>query len=387
MRASRPLRVAILAHSTIPRGGVVHALALGDALARLGHEAVVHAPDKSGAGFFRQTLCQTISVAAASAAPSTREMVETRIADYVRHFEIASYRRFDVYHAHDGISGNALATLRERGLIGEFARTVHHIDAFADARIAALQHRAIVSAERHFAVSRLWAGTLAKDFAISATIVGNGVDRRFFSPVADGREDGLRSRFELGRQPVYLAVGGVEERKNTIRILQAFRQVRVIHPTARLIVAGGASLLDHGAYQDAFHAEMASDPQSGRAVILAGPIDQADMAALYRIADTVVFASLKEGFGLVALEAIACGAPVVVSRIAPFTEHFNDLDVAWCDPLNVGSIANAMAAAVTPPIRGQLLAHRERALSGHDWDRTAAAHLPAYESLGEAVHA
>jgi glycosyltransferase-like protein len=280
MSPSRPLRIAILAHSTIPRGGVVHALALGDAVARLGHEAVVHAPDAGGAGFFRQTLCRTMSVTATNAGPSTREMVETRIADYVKHFEIVSRRRFDVYHAHDGISGNALATLRERGLIGGFARTVHHIDAFADARIATLQHRAIVTAERLFAVSRLWADTLAKDFKITAAIVGNGVDRRFFSPVADGREDGLRTRFELGRQPIYLAVGGVEERKNTIRILQAFRQVRVIHPTARLIIAGGASLLDHGAYQSAFHAEMASDPQTARAVILTGPIDHADMAAL-----------------------------------------------------------------------------------------------------------
>ena len=44
------LRVAILAHSTNPRGGVVHALELGDALCRLGHDATVHAPDVTGAG-------------------------------------------------------------------------------------------------------------------------------------------------------------------------------------------------------------------------------------------------------------------------------------------------------------------------------------------------
>ena len=53
------LRIAILTHSTNPRGGVVHALELGDALTRLGHHAVVHAPDPHGAGFFRSTLGQT----------------------------------------------------------------------------------------------------------------------------------------------------------------------------------------------------------------------------------------------------------------------------------------------------------------------------------------
>ncbi len=45
------LRVAILTHSTNPRGGVVHALALAEALCELGHEAVVHAPDPSRTRF------------------------------------------------------------------------------------------------------------------------------------------------------------------------------------------------------------------------------------------------------------------------------------------------------------------------------------------------
>ena len=115
MNLTRPLRIAILAHSTNPRGGVVHALALGDALTRLGHEAVVHAPDAKGGGFFRKTLCDTVSVAAAPAGSSMREMVETRIADYVSYFDTPARRRFDVFHAQDGISGNALATLNERG--------------------------------------------------------------------------------------------------------------------------------------------------------------------------------------------------------------------------------------------------------------------------------
>jgi glycosyltransferase-like protein len=384
---SLSLRIAILTHSTNPRGGVVHALALGDALTRLGHEAVVHAPDAKGGGFFRETVCGAVSVPATPVGPSMREMVETRIADYVRYFETAANRRFDIFHAHDGISGNALATLRERGMICKFARTVHHVDRFEDPLVAQLQVSAITSASGHFVVSRMWRDALVRDFEISATIVGNGVDRRFFSTILDGREQALRARFDLGSGPVYLTIGGVEERKNTLRILQAFRQIRAIHPSARLIVAGGASLLDHGVYHSAFQAEMAEDAQSAAAVTLTGPIDQADMPALYRIADALVFPSVKEGFGLVALEAIACGTPVVTSRIAPFTEHFGDLDVVWCDPFNVGSIANAMAAVLTPPIWRQLASRAARALAPHDWSRTAAAHLPVYESLLERAHA
>ncbi len=52
--SSSRLRIAILTHSTNARGGVVHGLELADALTRLGHTAVVHAPDPSGKGFFRK---------------------------------------------------------------------------------------------------------------------------------------------------------------------------------------------------------------------------------------------------------------------------------------------------------------------------------------------
>ncbi len=53
-------RIAILTHSTNPRGGVVHALELGDALCRLGHDVTVHAPDATGAGFFPPHACRTV---------------------------------------------------------------------------------------------------------------------------------------------------------------------------------------------------------------------------------------------------------------------------------------------------------------------------------------
>src|SRR5258708_32048968 len=144
------LRIAILTHSTNPRGGVVHALELGDALCRLGHDATVHAPDAASRGFFRNALARTVCVAASPVGRGVATLVETRIADYLRHFERAAHRGFDVWHAQDGISANALATLKERGLIAGFARTVHHVDDFADPRIPALPLPAISPPLRPF---------------------------------------------------------------------------------------------------------------------------------------------------------------------------------------------------------------------------------------------
>ncbi|MGL1213324.1 glycosyltransferase, partial [Vibrio parahaemolyticus] len=88
----------------------------------------------------------------------------------------------------------------------------------------------------------------------------------------------------------------------------------------QLVIAGGASLLDHSDYQQRFDAALAAlaVPADGPApVIRTGPLAQPDMPALYRLADALAFWSLREGFGLAVLEAMASGVPAVVSRIAP----------------------------------------------------------------------
>ena len=68
------------------------------------------------------------------------------------------------------------------------------------------------------------------------------------------------------------------------------------------------------------------------------------MPALYRLADGAGLPLLKEGFGLCVLEAMACGTPVVVSRIAPFTEYLGERDALLCDPDDPASIAGGDGA-------------------------------------------
>jgi glycosyltransferase-like protein len=382
------LRIAILAHSTNPRGGVVHALELGDALCRLGHDATVHAPDAGGKGFFRDSLARTVCVAASPAGDSVTAMVETRVADYLRHFERAEHRAFDVWHAQDGISANALATLKARGLIAGFARTVHHVDDFADPLLAALQSRAIGQADRLFVVSEMWRAFLARAYGRDAVVVGNGVDGGRFSPRADATDGELRTRLGLSPETqVFLAIGGIEQRKNTLALLEAFRIVHACCPSSRLIIAGGASLLDHSACLTRFAAALTASGLPDGAVIRTGPLPQAVMPALYRAAAALVFPSIKEGFGLVALEAMACGVPVVVSRIPPFTEYLDDGDVLWCDPHDTASIAEAMAAALDGPVRNALIPRGLAVAARHDWATAARAHLPVYEALAEAAYA
>jgi len=202
---------------------------------------------------------------------------------------------------------------------------------------------------------------------------GNGVDLDRFDARPQGGDSAVAARYGLRPgAPLWLLVGGVEERKNTRRAFEAFCLHRRAWPTAQLAIVGGASLLDHGAYQLAFRdAVAASDVQP----IFTGAVADAEMAALYRLADGLLMPSLREGFGLVVLEALVSGTPAVVSRQPPFTEYLDD-EVAWCDALDAHDIAAAMDRALAaPPAAVPDVCRR------HSWAASAARHVTLYRAL------
>lgn len=386
---SRPLRIAMLAHSTNPRGGVVHAMHLSEALAELGHQVTLFAPDSTGTGFFRSPKVASQAFPVARAPSAMTAMVEQRIRDYVHFFERRGTRDFDLFQAHDGISGNALATLAERGHIGGFLRTVHHVDDFADPKLMDLQARSIDAAVQLFTVSDHWSQYFRHRGRV-ATCVGNGVDARRFRRLENESDVRLRKRLAIAGAPIFLAVGGIEARKNTLNILKAFAEARAVLPAAQLVIAGGVSLLDHHDYQSAFNEVLASSPELAGAVHVIGAVPDEEMPALYRLADALVFASIKEGFGLVVLEAMASGLPVVLSSIAPFTDYVPDAAAHWCDPRRAASIADAMVSAVRADVSSARIAAGFETAARHDWKNVAAAHLPAYRAAArnrETVHA
>ncbi|ACK86155.1 MSMEG_0565 family glycosyltransferase [Methylorubrum extorquens] len=388
------LRIAILTHSTNPRGGVAHCLALAEALCALGHEAVVHAPDPAGRGFFRDAACPTVSVAAQLVTGATADLVRARISDYLRHFATPAACDFDVFHAHDGIGGNALATLRHRRLIPGFVRTVHHVDSFSDPLLAEWQDRSIREATRLLCVSRTWADWIRDDLGAEADVVGNGVDLTAYRSEPTGADTAVRERWGLGPGPVILSVGGFEERKNTLGIIEAFARLRARHRQAQLVVAGGVSLLDHATYRARCRAALASAGLMvgpGSAVIETGPVPQADMPALYRVADALAFPSWKEGFGLCVLEAMACGTPTIVSRQPPFTEYLAATDALFVDPADPDAIADALAVSMGLETRDRLRTAGLARAALHSWRVCAERHLDAYAACArvrqEPIHA
>ena len=386
--SNRPLRIALLTHSVNPRGGVVHTLELATALHRAGHEVTVLAPAAPGQRLFRTPPCAVELVQLHGTPRDTVEMVHLRIAAFMQHLRgLLRQGRFDVLHTHDSIGGNALAQLRNAGDINGFVRTVHHLDSFDVPQLTKWQHTAFASASLVLCVSRLWRDHLAREHGIAAHEVTNGVDTVRFSP--DGHPSDAALARRLGIRPgapVVLALGGVEERKNTRRLLSAFARLRGTHPRAQLVIAGGASLLDHAACAQEFRTLMQAlgfDEGPLQPVRLTGPLPDEDIPSLYRLADVVAMPSLREGFGLVVLEGLASGAPVVASCIAPFTEYLGGDDVSWADPFDVDSIAAALRHALSTRDPRRIARSASRLAQRFSWRASAEHHVALYRAAIE----
>lgn len=380
--------IRLVTYSTKPRGGVVHALALAEALDAAGADVELWALAPDGAGFFRETPVRTRLVPVARDAG---EDVEARILRYAD--ALADALRdagpARVHHAEDCLSARSLLRLRAEGVVPAVVRTVHHVDDFPSPVLMECQRASIQDVDVRVCVSAWWAGRLREEFAVEASVIPNGVDaERFAGCPLDRAEAG--ERMGWGPRPTVLAVGGVEPRKGARALLAAFARARdAIGPDALLVIAGGATLFDYAEYRAAWRADADAlglvvhdgPAPPGRAdVAVIGPVDDPDMPALYRAADALAFPSTREGFGLVVLEALAAGIPAVVSDLPVLREHLADgrdcLMVPVDDP---AALADGIVRAMTDPaLRRTLATGGARTVAGHTWAAAAAAHLDLY---------
>lgn len=376
------LRIAFFTYSTKPRGSVIHTLELAEALQEMGHDVWVYALDKDGSGFDRALNCSYQPVPAQAAAGDFDQLIQQRIqefVDYLGNGHLAA-RPYDCYHAQDCLSANALAVLRQRNQIPHFLRTVHHIDQFNSPYLQNCQDRSIREPDVCLCVSQYWQQQLQQQYGIDAARINNGVNLDRFSNSQHDADRVLREQLNLTGNPIYLTVGGIEPRKNSIRLLYAFAQVRLHYPQAQLVIAGGATLFDYQPYRDDFFAAV-DQLQIRQSLILPGVIPEVDLPKLYRLADAFVFPSLKEGWGLVVLEAIASGLPVVISNQSPFTEFLNAKQAIWVNPHSVDAIAKAMCAVTEPGISDALIQQTQTLCEQFSWENSAKMHLDHYYTL------
>ncbi|MEM9008268.1 MAG: MSMEG_0565 family glycosyltransferase [Cyanobacteria bacterium P01_F01_bin.86] len=375
------MKIALLTYSTKPRGSVVHTWELAEALTDLGHTVCIYALDKDGSGCDRTLACPIRLIPAQPAPEAIDALIQQRIQEFVD-FLAATPETFDIYHAQDCIGANALLQLREMGNIPHFVRTVHHVEDYQSPYLQTCQDKSIRLPDLCLCVSDRWQQVLQTDYGIHTPRVVNGVNLRRFTPELTGQETDLKAAYGLTGSPIYLTVGGIEPRKNSIRLLVAFAQVLQTQPTAQLVIAGGATLFDYRPYREAFFQTAAElGIAEGTSLVLPGVVPDQTLPVLYRCADVFCFPSVKEGWGLVVLEAIAAGLPVIVANQPPFTEFLSSDQAALVSPESIDQIAEAMLA-VAQPERSHALSQNSRAiLAEYTWSRSACLHIEAYERL------
>jgi glycosyltransferase involved in cell wall biosynthesis len=174
--------------------------------------------------------------------------------------------------------------------------------------------------------------------------------------------------------PLLIAVGGLSPHKNLRRLVQAMPSVCERFPRTRLAIVGDTSGKGFFDEATALQRMVSDDPALRERVCFTGFVSDDDLVALYSAASLLVFPSLWEGFGLPAIEAMACGLPVAASNRGSLPEVVADAG-RYFEPECVRDIARVICELLALEETGGLTALGKRgiALAGaYSWPRAAA---------------
>jgi glycosyltransferase-like protein len=352
------MRIALLTYSTKPRGGVVHTLALAEALAALGEDVTVASLGRDGDSAFFRPVDPSVHVQLVPFAAREDETVGERILRSIAALRAAfSPAEYDIVHAQDCISANA---------VDRCVRTIHHLDQFSTPELVACHERAIRRPYAHICVSAAVAEEVSAGWGIRPTVIPNGVDFDRFATADPGQWPVKFGRYVL-------SVGGIEPRKGSIDLLEAYALLRAAQPDVQLVIAGGETLFDYRDYRARWEDRAT---ELGVTPIVLGTVDNDELPGLVAGAGAFAFPSTKEGFGLAAMEALAAGIPLVTRDLPVLRQIFTGAALFATD---VPDLAARLGAALAAPDRfrvaGKALAAR------YTWSAAASAHREFYRSL------
>ena len=370
-------------------GQNVHVAALATELGRLGHEVVVHTRRDDPSLPARVVLAPGVvvdHVDAGPARPVPKDELLPHMDAFAAHLARAwSAERPDVAHAHFWMSGRA-ALSAAAGLGIPVVETFHALgvvkrrhqgraDTSPPARLA-------LEAEVARRVDRVVATSSAEVFELArlgvgadrVTVVPCGVDLSRFSPAgpAEARPPGLRR---------VVVVGRLVARKGVADVIAALAGV----PDAELVVVGGPDAAGLGSDPEARRLlAVAGDAGVADRVHLRGRLGRDDLPAVLRSADAVACVPWYEPFGLVAIEAMACGVPVVAAAVGGLCDTVVDrVTGLHVPPRDPGALAAALRHVLDDPDLARRLGESgaERARARYGWEAVARATSAVYREV------
>ena len=343
---------------------------------------------------------RVVSITAGPPAPLSKNELFPYLPEFAEQMAVFSLRdgaRYDVVHAHYWLSGWVAHLLRrywETPFVQMFHTTAHMKNAVAATKNRESDQRlqverrllgladSVIAANPDERADLIWRqGAPAQ----RVCTVPPGVDLNLFHP-----RDGRPMRDELGiasNIPVVLFVGRVDPIKGIETLLDATRLLVdderfAVKP---LLLFVGGDLNDAGEPEDALADVVSQATALGIAdqVRFLGSRPQEDLSALYAAADVVAVPSRYESFGLVAVEAMACGTPVVASRVGGLTFTVEEESSGLLVPMgSAPALAQGLARVLLDDdLRSRMAVQSRVAAERFGWPTVAGAIIHVYERL------
>jgi D-inositol-3-phosphate glycosyltransferase len=306
--------------------------------------------------------------------------------------------RYDLIHSHYWLSGR-LATLFKEHWRAPVVTMFHTLGALKNrvAQDAAeleqqirvdIERRTMATADRIVAATEVDRSHMLEAYAASArkiVVVPGGVNLEMFGP---GDRQAARNELGLGPEPTLLFVGRIQRLKGIDILIRAAAELQEDVGRLRVLVVGGTGD-DNGKQVSEEARELARlraevDELGLEGVVqFVGGVEQPRLATYYRAADVTVMPSTYESFGLVAVESLACGTPVVASRVGGLATIVRDGEngalIPWRDP-------RLFADRIRPILLDERHAAtlRRGALetaAQYSWDGVAERTIAVYDSL------
>jgi D-inositol-3-phosphate glycosyltransferase len=400
------LRLAMLSVHTCPlaalggkeTGGMnVYVRELSRELGRMGVEVDVYTRSQNPAIPRVVSLgerAHVIHVAAGPERPLSREGLAGHLDEFVEGIEDWRIVRgdYDLIYAHYWLSGLAGLALRERWTVPvlQMFHTLGRLKNSVARSASEVEPLRRIEAESHLvgAVDRMVAANVVErehllrlygaDRARIA-VVPCGVDTTLFRP---GDKMDARRGLGIADHPVILYVGRLQPIKGLDTLLDAVGQLNIGGIGAELVVVGGDTD-DVPAGREAQLRQRIGTLGLAAKVRFVGAQPQEALRAYYVAADVTVLPSYYESFGMVALEAMACGSPVVGSRVGGLTTTVRDGVTGHLVPEgDVNALAQCLADLITDPDACERLGREgARWAVQHRWPCVAEAICREFASL------
>jgi glycosyltransferase involved in cell wall biosynthesis len=368
-------------------GQNLHVAELSAALCRAGHEVTVltrrDAPDLPPEVLTPQGY-RVVHIDAGPPGKVAKDDLLPHMGDFATNLRThLRASRPDVVHSHFWMSGLA-ALLAARDLDLPVVQTFHALGTVK----RRYQGEADTSPPERIAIERM-VGRQATRVAATCTdeqyeLTRMGIPRSRISVVPCGVDvdkfTPSRGRPKRDTKTRIVTVGRLVRRKGFETVIAALAHL----PKTELVIAGGPAMggLGDCPQAQALQAKAEQLGVSGR-VRLAGQVSRQKMPALLRSADAVVCVPWYEPFGIVPLEAMACGVPVVAAAVGGFLDTIVDRGTGLLVPArNPVALANALTQLLEDDVMNETygMAGRDRVVARYSWDRIASDTARVYET-------